>query len=61
MTQLECRLAPFYPAFIVLGILCFIVGMLSDSTAQRVIALVWLGLVPQWVLRYRRYRQGETK
>lgn len=57
VTNYERRLAPFYPAFIVFGIACFVVGMASGSTWQRVIALVWLILVPLWLGRYRMYRR----
>lgn len=58
MADFERRLAPFYPVFIAFGILFFVVGMFSGSVVQRVMALVWLLLVPLWVFRYRVYRRG---
>ncbi|WP_146169487.1 hypothetical protein [Actinoplanes italicus] len=57
MARLERALVPYYWLAAVFGVLCFIANVTLNDGAGRLIALVWVVLIPLWTMRYIRYRR----
>ncbi|WP_369056598.1 hypothetical protein [Kineococcus terrestris] len=51
-------LARYYPAFIAVGIVFFVISLWTVDGWGKLIALVWVVAVPLWAYQYRRYRQS---
>ena len=58
MARMERAVVPYYWLAAFFGILCFIVNVTLNHGAGRLIALVWVVLVPLWTTRYIRYRRA---
>lgn len=58
LVELERRLCPYYPAFAVFGILCCIANLTLNEGASRLVAVVWVVVVPLWISRYLACRRG---
>ena len=56
VSGLERTLAPLYPYFALFGTLCFITTLTFSEGRARLLALVWLVLVPLWLRRLAIYR-----
>lgn len=52
----ERRFVPYYPWFAGFGVLCFVANLTLNQGAIRLIALMWVVIVPLWISRYRVYR-----
>jgi len=58
LAKLDRAFAPYYPLAAALGTLCFIANLTLSNGLTRLIALVWVVLVPLWIQRYRQHRNA---
>jgi Flp pilus assembly protein TadB len=51
-------LVRFYPAFIAMGVVFFVISLWTFEGWHKITAAFWAGLVLLWTQQYRRYRRS---
>jgi Flp pilus assembly protein TadB len=52
------RLVRYYPAFIALGVVLFVISGWALDGWAKITSALWVALVLQWSLEYRAYRRS---
>ena len=61
LKNLDKWFAPYYWLAAVLGTLCFLANVTLSTGGTRLIAVVWVILVPLWIRRYVQYRKAQRR
>jgi Flp pilus assembly protein TadB len=61
LVRLDRAFAPYYLLAAGFGALCFIANLTLNTGRMRLIALVWVVVVPLWIQRYRQHRNARRR
>jgi len=61
LKNLDKWFAPYYWLAAVLGTLCFLANVTLSTGGTRLIAVVWVILVPLWIRGYVQYRKAQRR